>query len=449
MLTRNEAFDLIEQTLELCVAADGAEVALGGGELALTRFANSEIHQNVVEDRVTVTVRTVIGKRTARASTTRRDAEGLRAVVDEAIESTRRAPKDKDLLGLFSDSENAEETCEGVDFESSAGLPPPEARAEQFAAARDVLTGSGLELFGYASAWRGNIGAWGESPAFAVGNSRGIRRFAAPAHHTLSLTVGRGDRTAWAHAESPAATPLDAAAMARTALAKAQRLADPIELRPSKMTAVLEPAAAADLLGFLAPHATGRAVEERQSCLTGKMGEPVFGENVTIRDDVLHPLQRGVTFDAEGVPRQMVTLVERGIAKEVVHDRATAARAGVEPTGHGLPVPSAEGAHPMNLVMEGGDASVDDLIASTERGVLVTRSWYSNFVDFHRAMITGMTRDGTFLIEGGKVTRPVRDLRFNISLFELFTQIEALGPQGRHEGVVAPAMKVRDFRFTS
>jgi predicted Zn-dependent protease len=112
-------------------------------------------------------------------------------------------------------------------------------------------------------------------------------------------------------------------------------------------------------------------------------------------------------------------------------------------------VPSAEGAHPMNLVMEGGDASVDDLIASTERGVLVTRSWYSNFVDFHRAMITGMTRDGTFLIEGGKVTRPVRDLRFNISLFELFTQIEALGPQGRHEGVVAPAMKVRDFRFTS
>ncbi|NUP90529.1 MAG: TldD/PmbA family protein, partial [Candidatus Sumerlaeia bacterium] len=118
-------------------------------------------------------------------------------------------------------------------------------------------------------------------------------------------------------------------------------------------------------------------------------------------------------------------------------------------TGHGLPVPSGEGAHAAHLVMEGGAATLPALIASTDRGVLITRAWYTNFVDFKRALITGMTRDGTFLIEDGKVTRALRDLRFNVSLFELLGRIEALGPQGRHAGVVAPAMRVRGFRFTS
>ena len=331
------------------------------------------------------------------------------------------------LLPIFEESGGVGTRAPAAQDEESDSLPPPEARSGQFAIARTVLDGTGAQLFGHASAWRGNIGAWGEAPAFALGNSVGVRRFAAPSQHALSLTVGLGDATGWSHAEAPAAEPIDAQALAGRALEKAQL----------------------DLVGFLRWHATGRSVEEKQSCLTGKLGDRVFGENVTIHDDVRHPLQRGVAFDAEGVPRRTVTLVENGVAKELVWDRATAARVGAEPTGHGLPVPSAEGALSEHLVMEGGDASVDDLIASTERGVLITRSWYTNFVDFRKATITGMTRDGTFLIEGGRITQGLRDLRFNISLFELLNGIEALGVQARCEGVVAPARRVRGFRFTS
>jgi predicted Zn-dependent protease len=156
-----------------------------------------------------------------------------------------------------------------------------------------------------------------------------------------------------------------------------------------------------------------------------------------------------VDFDAEGVPRQTVTLIERGVVEGFVHDRRTAARAGIDPTGHGLPIPSAEGSAAQHLVMEGGETSLEEMISSTDRGVLVTRSWYTNFVDRKKALVTGMTRDGTFLVEGGQIASGLRDLRFNVSLFELLSGVDALGPQGRCEGVVAPAMRVRGFRFTS
>lgn len=445
MLDAGQAQALIERALRRCEAADGAEVALCGGELALTRFAGSVIHQNVTEQRVALSVRVVSGRRTARATTTRLDDEGLLLVTDEALQAVRRAPEDDHLLPLF---EGGGEPT-GPQAPAPAPLPSPDERAGLFARARDVLDGSGATLFGYAAATRGWIGEYDEARAFAVGNSRGLRRFAAPAHHALSLTVRLGEATAWAHAEAPADMPLEAETMAARALHRATLMQSPEALGPGEMTVVLEAEAAADLLGFLAPHVTGRSLEEGESCLVGRLGERVFAESVFIADDVHHPLQRGVPFDAEGVARRRVTLIEGGVARGAVNDRVTAARTGAEATGHGLPVPSGEGAHAAHLVMEGGAATLPALIASTDRGVLITRAWYTNFVDFKRALITGMTRDGTFLIEDGKVTRALRDLRFNVSLFELLGRIEALGPQGRHAGVVAPAMRVRGFRFTS
>jgi PmbA protein len=445
MLNQDQAFELIDRALALCGDADGAEVALGGGELALTRFANSEIHQNVQEERIEVSVRAVVGKHTARASTSRLDDRGLAEVAQRALEAARRAPEDEDLLPLFEGSDGGGE-------EPGDPIPAPETpegRAEHFSQARSVLQGSGAALYGFASTLRGNIGEWGEAHAFALGNSAGVRRFSVPAQHALSLTVGLGENTAWAHAEAPSSDPIDAESMAHTALAKARGLAEPRAIEPGEMTVILESAASANLMAFLTPHVTGRSVEEDQSCLTGRVGERVFGEGVTIRDDVRHRLQQGVDFDAEGVPRQTVTLVEGGVVEGFVHDRRTAARAGVDPTGHGLPIPSAAGSAAQHLVMEGGEMSLEEMIASTDRGVLITRSWYTNFVDFKKALITGMTRDGTFLIEGGQIVSGLRDLRFNMSLFELLGGIDALGSQGRFDSVVAPAMRVQGFRFTS
>ncbi|PYV19046.1 MAG: hypothetical protein DMG21_02965 [Acidobacteria bacterium] len=150
--------------------------------------------------------------------------------------------------------------------------------------------------------------------------------------------------------------------------------------------------------------------------MTGRVGQKVFGDNIDVRDDVFHPLQSGAAFDGEGVPRQRVSLVEKGAVKNLVYARATARKMGTEPTGHGFPLPNEYGEAPMNIVMEGNKSSVEEMIASTERGLLVTRLWYIREVDPYRKLLTGMTRDGTFFIEGGKVRHGVRNLRFNQSV---------------------------------
>jgi len=163
--------------------------------------------------------------------------------------------------------------------------------------------------------------------------------------------------------------------------------------------------------------------------------------------------QSGAAFDAEGVPRRRLTLVDAGVIREVAYCRQAAALAGVAPTGHGFPLPNEVGEAPCNIVIAGGDTTVEEMIASTERGILVTRLWYIREVDPYDKIFTGMTRDGTFLVEGGKVASGVRNFRFNVGLMEMLSKVEALGPAVRASGeetfdMVVPAMKVRDFNFT-
>jgi predicted Zn-dependent protease len=168
---------------------------------------------------------------------------------------------------------------------------------------------------------------------------------------------------------------------------------------------------------------------------------------------VYHPLQSGAPFDGEGVPRRRLALVENGVVQEVARSREAAARDGVEATGHGFPVPNEEGEAPLNIVIEGGGQRLEDIIASTERGILVTRFWYIREVDPYQKIMTGMTRDGTFLVEGGRIVCGVRNFRFNESLIELLNKVDAMSPAERVSGeesfdMVAPAMRVRDFNFT-
>jgi len=170
-------------------------------------------------------------------------------------------------------------------------------------------------------------------------------------------------------------------------------------------------------------------------------------------DDVYHPLQSGAPFDGEGMPRQRVQLVEAGVPKRLVYSRATARKMKAKPTGHGLPLPNEWGEAPMNLVMEGGTSSLEEMIASTERGVLLTRVWYVREVDPYEKVLTGMTRDGTFLVEGGRVVAGLRNMRFNESVLEMLSKVEEMSPAVRASGeeafdMVVPAMKVRDFHFT-
>jgi predicted Zn-dependent protease len=182
------------------------------------------------------------------------------------------------------------------------------------------------------------------------------------------------------------------------------------------------------------------------------MGKPLFGPNIQITDDVYQPQQLGAPFDGEGVPRQRVTLVEKGVPRNLVYSRSSAKRAGKKPTGHGFALPNEYGEAPMNLVFGGGDSSVDQMVASTNRGLLVTRVWYIREVDPYEKIMTGITRDGLFLVENGKITSAVRNFRFNQSLIELLQNVQEMSPSARTTAeeafeMVVPAMKATGFHF--
>ncbi len=224
---------------------------------------------------------------------------------------------------------------------------------------------------------------------------------------------------------------------------------DPKAIEPGRYTVILEPAAVGDLCYFLAEGFNAQQVDEGRSFLSGKVGETVFGQNIDIDDDPYHPLIQGRPFDGEGVPTKKVSLVEKGVVKGLVYDRKTAAKLGKEPTGHGLPVPNVEGAHPSSISMKGGTSSIEEMIKSTKKGILVTRLWYNRLVDPMKLIITGMTRDGTFWVEDGKISHGIKNLRYNQSLIELLNHVDAATPQERMWGYAVPGILAREFNFTS
>jgi PmbA protein len=208
-----------------------------------------------------------------------------------------------------------------------------------------------------------------------------------------------------------------------------------------------------DLAGQMFGDFSATAIRDGRSFLNDRIGKKIFGDNITIVDDARHPLQSGAAFDGEGVPRRPLTLVENGVVREIAYCRQAAAHAGVQPTGHGFPMPNEVGEFPVNMVIAGGDIPLDQMIESTERGILVTRFWYIREVDPYEKIFTGMTRDGTFLIDNGRVAGGVRNFRFNQSLMEMLSNVVALSPTVRATGeeasdMVVPGMKVVDFNFT-
>ena len=273
------------------------------------------------------------------------------------------------------------------------------------------------------------------------------------------------DSSGWQKLNSPDVRNLDPARLAETAAQKAVESAHPREIAPGKYTVILEPAAVLDIVGFMFWDYSGVAILDQRSFLNDRIGTQLFGENINICDDAAHPLQAGSPFDGEGMRRQRVQLVENGVVKRVVYARATARKmknseyAGkvgpIEPTGHGFPLPNEMGEMPLNIVFGGPEKpqSVEEMIASTERGVLVTRLWYIREVDPYEKIVTGMTRDGTFLVENGKVQCGLRNFRFNQSLIAMLSNVEAMSAPVRACGeesfdMVVPAMKVREFNFT-
>ena len=442
LLTRarcREIFAAVERAARTLGAPD-VEILIGAASSTLTRFANSAIHQNVAEETHYLSIRPVIGQRTARATTNRFDDHSIRAAVEQAVSITRAQAPDPDLPPLAC----PEPIPASNHFSASTASSTPAERAQAVSDAVRIVTAAGQPAAGICSA--GQI-------VEAILHSAGVDAYHCDTSAQFSITAMAADSSGWATASAPDRDSLDPVALARCASRKAALSAQPRELPPGRYTVILEPAAVLDLVGQIFADFSATAMRDQRSFLTGRIGTRLFGENITIYDDARHRLQSGAPFDGEGVPRRRLRLVDRGTPSQIAYSRASALRAGVPATGHGFPLPNEYGEAPANIVMEGGDSSLDQLLASTGRGVLVTRVWYIREVDPYEKIMTGMTRDGTFLIEDGRLTGGIRNFRFNQSVIEMLRNIEAMTPAVRATGeeafdMVVPAMKVHDFRFS-
>jgi PmbA protein len=458
MLTKEQAGDIFDRIKKLS-SADEVEVFASGGRFALTRFANNVLHQNVAEEDQIVSVRTVFGGRTARAFTNKFDDESLRRAVKASESLAKVQHPDPDLLPMPDSAEaaggNQSSHMPSRYFEQTAAITP-EKRA---AGVREIVRVADRHHLTTA-------GVYSSGDSFeGIFNSHGLSTWHMQTSAEVSITMLGQDSSGWQKANSPDVQNLDPLKLAEMAAKKAVDSEHPREIPPGKYTVILEPAAVLDIVGFMFWDYSGMAILDQRSFLTGRIGTQLFGRNITIWDDVAHPLQAGSPFDGEGVTRQKVALVENGIVKRVVYARATAARmrsseykdnvGTIAATGHGFLLPNEMGEMPLNIVFApvGDPQTVEQMIASTERGILVTRLWYIREVEPFEKMLTGMTRDGTFLVENGRVQGGVRNFRFNESLIHMLSNVEAMSTPVRSCGeesfdMVVPAMRIHEFNFT-
>jgi PmbA protein len=445
------ARDRVDEMLDAALAlADGeqTEVLYLGGDESLTRFATNQVHQNVRSHDATVQVRVIDRQRTGVASTNRLDEAGLRDVAERAGAIARRAapnPKGGDLPEPL--GRQAEEPVD-VGFVAATAEADPDRRAEGARAVIAAGTAEDLQVSGSFSTGVMTI---------AVANSRGVRARARSTRAALVTVMmdgfASGAASGYANAGSTDVADIDADALGREAARKAADMRGAGELEPGEYEVILEEYAVGGLIEYLSFIGfSGLALEEGRSFM--ELGARVMGDNVTLWDDGHDPSGLPSPIDFEGATRRRVELVTKGVATAVVHDAATAQRAGTTSTGHALPAPNTLGPMALNLFMQPGETPRDELIAGIRRGVWVTRFHYLNPVHPKKAILTGMTKDGTFLIEDGRISRPLLNFRFTQSIPEAFGRISALSRETKlipgefAGGYRVPAIRIDAFNFT-
>jgi PmbA protein len=418
-----------------------AEALVLADESALTRFANSEIHQNVAESSVTINLRVVVGKRVGVASSGRTDEEGMLRLAENAAAIARVVEELDDWAGLPGPTEIRDAPAAYSQATSGA---TPEFRAEAVRAVIGAADDAGVTAYGSFATGTESV---------AVANSAGARASGTrTTSQLITVSMGPGGGSGYAESAAVDASTIDAAAIGREASDKAGATANAVSIEPGDYPVVLEEYAVVDLLdmlGYLGFSAL--AVQEERSFF--EPGKQIGSELVTIVDDGYDPAGLPLWFDFEGVAKQRVTLVDGGVCRGVVYDTQTAARDGVASTGHGLPAPNPWGPFPLNMLMDPGTSSREELVGGLDRGLLVTRFHYTNPVHPKLAIVTGMTRDGTYLVEGGRIVGPVKNLRYTQSYLAALAGTVAVASErktlkGFLGGVVVPALRIDGWTFT-
>jgi predicted Zn-dependent protease len=432
-LTREEAEALIARALRFS-KADAIRVNLQSQREANVRFAANQMSTAGSSSTTTIRVQSVFGKRKASVVTNSRTDDGLRRAVEQSEALARLAPEDPEYLGELGPQQYV--TIPAW-FDSTASLSAEDRARAALSALAPARAANDLTVAGFLVT---------TTRATAIGNSAGLFAYhrSTDANYTLTARTSDGTGSGWAGATENDWAKLDFAAVAQRAIDKARASRNPAALEPGRYTVVLEPDATSDLIPLMAGALQARAADEGRSAFAKgggatKVGEKIVDERVTLRSDPADPLILATPFDGDGMPLGARTWISRGTLQQLAYTRFWASRQGRTPTG---------GAGSLRL--EGGTATLAELIAGTERGVLVTHCWYIRAVDQRTLVYTGLTRDGTFLIENGRISRPVKNFRFNDSPLFMLNNLDAIGRPVRTAGGDAmPPMRVRDFHFTS
>jgi predicted Zn-dependent protease len=443
VLGEQKTQELLKSVLRRSAAGQLEAIVIGKDE-QLTRFANSIIHQNVSETNVTLTVRMALGQRVGMATTNDLTEAGLDRVVELAADIARLQPENPEFPGF----PNPRSYTPVESFDPTTANFSPEDRARQVGVICRRSDEAGLLASGAFSTTVDEL---------AVANSNGVMSYHAGTVAHLVTVVMSDDSAGYASNSAWKVEDVDVPALGDEALGKAQRSRAPRDIEPGIYSVVLEPYATQDFLAMLAYLGMGaQSLQEGRSWMDGRFGQQVMAPSISIWDDGLDLGGLPAPFDYEGLSKQRVELVRKGVPLAVVYDTLTASKQeGQASTGHAIPPERAGqmGPAPLHLFMAPGQATLDDMIANTERGLLITRFNYTRPVHPRDAIVTGLTRDGTFLIEKGEIAYPVKNLRYTQSYLQALAGTEMVGQESRtlraYVGVQqSVALKLAEFRFT-
>ncbi len=434
-----DMFSICNEALK-CSHADETEIVILAQDEALTRFANSQIHQNNFERNASVSVRAAYGKRVAKSTGNILSKDGVRRVVDDACAMAKLSPPDEDFFGFPRGDFKYPFRVEY--YEDTASLTPDE-RAKAL-----------LEVFKLAGDSYQAAGTLSNTAVtFVVANSHGVRAACNTTSAKFTTLLTGESSSGYGEDFQRDFGKLDILGATRKAIDKAEASRNPSKDIPvGQYTVVLEEECVATMMMFLSWLGfSAKMYQDKESFLYGRLGEKITGDTITILDDAEDDRTFGLPFDFEGIPKKKLKLIENGVAKGYAHNWKTAKKEGVESTGHHL---GTEAPLPINLVMLPGTADADDLLSSTDYGILVSRFHYTNVVNPKETVITGMTRDGTFLIEGGKISKGLTNFRFTQNILKALENAVAISKSQRFSssffggGAVVPKIKVENFNFT-
>jgi predicted Zn-dependent protease len=438
VLSSDEAQRVVERVVAMS-DAESVQVTIGSGYQTNVRFAANQMSTAGAASDVNIAVESAFGAKHAITTTNDTSDEALRRAVKQSEALARLAPDDPEAMEFL-----GAQTYQPIDawFASVADLTAGDRAKAALTALRPARAAGDLAAAGFVVT---------NASSSALGNSKGLFAYhrQTNANYTLTVRTSDGTGSAWVGADHPDWRRVDFAALGERAIARARLSRDPVAIEPGRYTVILEPQAVGDLVQLIAFQADARSADEGRSPFSkpgggNKIGEKIVDERVSIYADPADPMVLAQPWDNDGLPLGRQEFVKDGTLRELYYSRFWAKKQGKQATGA-----------PTSIIMKGGSATVDELVASTERGVLVTRLWYLRQVDPRTILYTGLTRDGTFLVENGKLARSIKNFRFNESPLFMLNNLDLVGRAERLAGteaggaVVMPALKVRDFNFTS